>query len=244
MDEAQNPLQTIHTVSNPPSGLIELRDLCKSYQSPAGPVPALKHINLSIRDGEFVAVMGKSGAGKSTLVNRIAGIDCPDSGEISINGVQINHLDEDERARWRGLNMGIVFQFFQLLPSISLTKNVSIPMEFCNRFTAPERKQRALGLLDQVGILDHADKKPSLISGGQQQRVAVARALANDPPIVVADEPTGNLDSKTAAEILDIFSGLARQGKTILIVTHDKTVAARADRIVSLADGELIQPCI
>ena len=240
MEEAQNPLQTIQTVSDPPSALIELRDLCKNYQSPAGPVPALKHINLSIRGGEFVAVMGKSGAGKSTLVNMIAGIDCPDSGEIIINDVAIHRLDEDERARWRGLNMGIVFQFFQLLPSISLTKNVSIPMEFCNRFTAPERKQRALGLLDQVGILDHADKKPSLISGGQQQRVAVARALANDPPIVVADEPTGNLDSKTAAEILDIFSGLARQGKTILIVTHDKTVAARADRIVSLADGELI----
>ncbi len=240
MEEAKNHLQTIQAVSDPPLVLIELRDLCKSYQSPAGPVPALKHIDLSIRSGEFVAVMGKSGAGKSTLVNMIAGIDCPDSGEIIIDGVQIHHLDEDERARWRGLNMGIVFQFFQLLPSISLTKNVSIPMEFCNRFTTPERKQRALSLLDQVGILDHADKKPSLISGGQQQRVAVARALANDPPIVVADEPTGNLDSKTAAEILDIFSGLARQGKTILIVTHDKTVAARADRIVSLADGELV----
>ena len=184
--------------------------------------------------------MGKSGAGKSTLVNMIAGIDSPDSGEIIIDGVPIHRLNEDERARWRGLNMGIVFQFFQLLPSISLTKNVTIPMEFCNRFTAQERKTRALSLLNQVGILDHANKKPSLISGGQQQRVAVARALANDPTIVVADEPTGNLDSKTACEILDIFSGLSQQGKTILIVTHDKTVAARADRIVSIADGELI----
>ena len=212
----------------------------KSYQSPAGPIRALNNINLSLRRGEFVAVMGKSGAGKSTLVNMIAGIDSPDSGEIIIDGVPIHRLNEDERARWRGLNMGIVFQFFQLLPSISLTKNVTIPMEFCNRFTAQERKTRALSLLNQVGILDHANKKPTLISGGQQQRVAVARALANDPTIVVADEPTGNLDSKTACEILDIFSGLSQQGKTILIVTHDKTVAARADRIVSIADGELI----
>ncbi len=228
------------TITDQSTDLIELRDLRKSYQSPAGPIRALKNINLSLRRGEFVAVMGKSGAGKSTLVNMIAGIDSPDSGEIIIDGVPIHRLNEDERARWRGLNMGIVFQFFQLLPSISLTKNVTIPMEFCNRFTAQERKTRALTLLDQVGILDHANKKPSLISGGQQQRVAVARALANDPTIVVADEPTGNLDSKTACEILDIFSGLSQQGKTILIVTHDKTVAARADRIVSIADGELI----
>jgi ABC-type lipoprotein export system ATPase subunit len=228
------------TITDQSIDLIELRDLRKSYQSPAGPIRALKNINLSLRRGEFVAVMGKSGAGKSTLVNMIAGIDSPDSGEIIIDGVPIHRLNEDERARWRGLNMGIVFQFFQLLPSISLTKNVTIPMEFCNRFTAQERKTRALSLLNQVGILDHANKKPSLISGGQQQRVAVARALANDPTIVVADEPTGNLDSKTACEILDIFSGLSQQGKTILIVTHDKTVAARADRIVSIADGELI----
>jgi ABC-type lipoprotein export system ATPase subunit len=228
------------TITDQSTDLIELRDLRKSYQSPAGPIRALNNINLSLRRGEFVAVMGKSGAGKSTLVNMIAGIDCPDSGEIIIDGVPIHRLNEDERARWRGLNMGIVFQFFQLLPSISLTKNVTIPMEFCNRFTAQERKTRALSLLNQVGILDHANKKPSLISGGQQQRVAVARALANDPTIVVADEPTGNLDSKTACEILDIFSGLSQQGKTILIVTHDKTVAARADRIVSIADGELI----
>lgn len=228
------------TITDQSTALIELRDLRKSYQSPAGPIRALNNINLSLRRGEFVAVMGKSGAGKSTLVNMIAGIDSPDSGEIIIDGVPIHRLNEDERARWRGLNMGIVFQFFQLLPSISLTKNVTIPMEFCNRFTAQERKTRALSLLNQVGILDHANKKPTLISGGQQQRVAVARALANDPTIVVADEPTGNLDSKTACEILDIFSGLSQQGKTILIVTHDKTVAARADRIVSIADGELI----
>ena len=219
--------------------LIELRDLRKSYRTPAGPIFALKNINLSVQRGEFVAVMGKSGAGKSTLVNMIAGIDSPDSGEIIINGVSIPDLNEDERARWRGLNMGVVFQFFQLLPSINLVRNITIPMEFCNRYSVPERKTRALFLLDQVGLSDHSRKKPALISGGQQQRVAVARALANDPPLILADEPTGNLDSKTAAEILDLFSQLTRQGKTVLIVTHDKTVAARADRVVTIVDGEI-----
>jgi putative ABC transport system ATP-binding protein len=226
-------------VTDPANPLIELRDLRKSYRTPAGPIFALKNINLSVQRGEFVAVMGKSGAGKSTLVNMIAGIDCPDSGEIAINGVSIQQLSEDERARWRGLNMGVVFQFFQLLPSINLVRNITIPMEFCNRYTVPERNTRALSLLDQVGLGDHARKKPALISGGQQQRVAVARALANDPLLILADEPTGNLDSKTAAEILDLFSELTRQGKTVLIVTHDKTVAARAGRVVSIIDGEL-----
>jgi putative ABC transport system ATP-binding protein len=226
-------------IALPANTLIELRDLRKSYHTPAGPIFALKNIKLSLLPGEFVAVMGKSGAGKSTLVNMIAGIDCPDSGEIIINGVSISDLNEDERARWRGLNMGVVFQFFQLLPSINLVRNITIPMEFCNRYTVPERKIRALNLLEQVGLSDHARKKPALISGGQQQRVAIARALANDPPIIIADEPTGNLDSKTAAEILDLFSDLSRRGKTVLIVTHDKTVAARADRMVTIADGEI-----
>jgi ABC-type lipoprotein export system ATPase subunit len=223
----------------PTTDLIELRDLQKSYQTPAGPIQALRRVNLNIRQGEFVAVMGKSGAGKSTLVNMITGIDQPDSGEIHINGMPIHKLSQDERSRWRGLNLGVVFQFFQLLPSINLVRNVTVPMEFCHQFSPKQRSARALSLLEQVGIAEHARKKPAHISGGQQQRVAIARALANDPPILIADEPTGNLDSKTAAEILDLFSTLVEQGKTLVIMTHDQGVAARASRIIEIADGEI-----
>ncbi|MCC6956508.1 MAG: ABC transporter ATP-binding protein [Anaerolineales bacterium] len=219
--------------------VLELHDLYKSYHTPAGDIPALKGINLQLGQGEFVALIGKSGAGKSTLVNVATGIDHPDQGEVFVNGKPFHLLDEDQRARWRGLNMGVVFQFFQLLPSISLIKNVTMPMEFCNRYTQKERTQRALHLLEQVGLADHAHKKPAHISGGQQQRVAIARALANDPSILVADEPTGNLDSRTAAEIMDLFSDLGQLGKTLLIVTHDKSIAHRADRVIEIVDGEI-----
>jgi len=225
----------------PAGPLIELREVRKSYRTPAGSVVALKRMNLSIQAGEFVVVRGKSGAGKSTLVNMIAGIDRPDSGDVIINGQPLHQLSEDERARWRGINLGVVFQFFQLLPSINLVKNVVMPMEFCNRFSGQERASRALSLLRQVGLNEHVYKKPAFISGGQQQRVAVARALANDPPIIIADEPTGNLDSSTAAEILDLFSGLAQLGKTVLMVTHDRSIASRASRVFELVDGEIIQ---
>jgi ABC-type lipoprotein export system ATPase subunit len=216
-----------------------LSDLVKIYHTPAGDVPALKGISLQVAPGEFVAVIGKSGAGKSTLVNMISGIDRPDEGEIVIAGTRVHTLNEDQRARWRGLNLGIVFQFFQLLPSVNLIKNVTMPMDFRNRFAPRERRERALHLLDQVGIAEHAYKTPAEISGGQQQRVAIARALANDPPILVADEPTGNLDSRTAGEILDLFSHLVEQGKTLLIATHDKSIAARADRRIEIADGQI-----
>ena len=224
-----------------PPAIIELRQLCKSYHTPAGMMPALRGVDLAVASGEFITVMGKSGAGKSTLVNMITGIDQPNSGEILIAGTEVHHLGEDARSRWRGLNPGVVFQFFQLLPSINLIKNVTIPMEFCGVFTPKERRERALHILDQVGLADHVYKRPSEISGGQQQRVAIARALANDPPILIADEPTGNLDSRTSDEIMDLFSGMVSQGKTLLIVTHDKSVARRAVRQVIIADG-LIEP--
>jgi putative ABC transport system ATP-binding protein len=219
--------------------VIELREVHKSYPSPAGPVQALKNINLQVQLGEFIAVVGKSGAGKSTLVNIITGIDQPDHGEVLINGASLHLMNEDQRARLRGINMGVVFQFFQLLPSINLIRNVSIPMEFCSLYTFHERKERALQLLRQVGIEEHANKKPAAISGGQQQRLAIARALANDPPILIADEPTGNLDSRTATEIMDLFTSLVEGGKTLLMVTHDRELAKNAHRNIEISDGEI-----
>jgi ABC-type lipoprotein export system ATPase subunit len=239
MFDIQTTVQPNLAVANPT--IMELRRLTKSYHTPAGNIPALRGLDLAVAPGEFVAVMGKSGAGKSTLVNMITGIDRPDSGEIIIAGTEVHHLSEDALARWRGLNLGVVFQFFQLLPSINLIKNVTIPMEFCGVYTPKERRERALQILDQVGLAEHAHKRPSEISGGQQQRVAVARALANDPPILVADEPTGNLDSRTSDEIMDLFAGLVGQGKTLLIVTHDKSVAERATRRVTIIDGFIQQ---
>jgi len=227
------------TAIEAPRSMIEIRNLVKSYHTPAGPVPALRGLNLRVEQGEFVAITGKSGAGKSTLVNTLTGIDRADQGEIWVAG-QPAPRDEDTLARWRGLTLGVVFQFFQLLPSISLVKNVMIPMEFCGRYTPRQRKQRAQMLLEQVGLAGHTPTRPSDLAGGQQQRVAIARALANDPPIIVADEPTGNLDSRTTTEILDLFAGLAAQGKTLLVVTHDAGVARRAGRQVTIADGQII----
>ncbi len=218
---------------------IDLRKLVKSYKTPAGKIPALKSIDLQVHHGEFLAVLGKSGAGKSTLINMITGIDLPDSGEIIIENTSLQTLNEDQRASWRGLSLGVVFQFFQLLPTLNLIKNITIVMDFCNRYPPRERNDRALHLLEQVGIGEHAHKYPSEISGGQQQRAAIARALANDPPVIVADEPTGNLDSRTANDILNLFSGLAGYGKTLLIVTHDKGVASRASRRIEITDGEI-----
>jgi len=220
--------------------LIELRNLIKHYKTAAGDFPALKGINLQVVRGDFVAIYGKSGAGKSTLINLITGIDNPTSGEIIIDDTPLHALNEDQRSRWRGKNLGIVFQFFQLLPSLTLIENITLAMDFCNTYPLKERKARALQLLDRVGIAQHAYKTPSKISGGQQQRVAIARALANDPPVIVADEPTGNLDSRTAHEIFDLFSSLVEHGKTLLVVTHDKEIASRATRIIEMADGAIV----
>lgn len=219
------------------TALIELRQVVKLYQTPAGDFPALKGVNLKVAPGEFLAVIGKSGAGKSTLVNLIACIDSPTSGEIIINGVPVHRLNEDQKARWRGENLGVVFQFFQLLPSLNLIENITIPMDFRDTYPLSEQAGRALSLLDRVGIAEHAYKVPAKISGGQQQRVAIARALANDPPVIVADEPTGNLDSRTAGEIFDLFASLVDQGKTVLVVSHEKEIARWATRTVEIADG-------
>jgi ABC-type lipoprotein export system ATPase subunit len=220
--------------------VIRLRNLVKTYSSAAGEFPVLKEIDANIYQGEFVGVIGKSGSGKSTLLNMIAGIDRPTSGEIHVGDMPVHELNESELAVWRGRNMGVVFQFFQLLPMLSLMENVMLPMDFCNMYTPRQRKERALELLRLVELGEHAMKLPSAISGGEQQRVAIARALANDPPIVLADEPTGNLDSKTADVVFNIFMGLMKQGKTVVMVTHDNSLAQRATRTMLLVDGEII----
>lgn len=193
--------------------LIELRNVTKIFETAAGPFTALDNITLNVDRGEFVAIIGKSGSGKSTLMNMISGIDRPTSGEVFIGDTAVHTLNESEMAVWRGRNVGIVFQFFQLLPALSLVENVMLPMDFCNMFTPRERRERAMMLLEQVDMADQAHKLPSAISGGQQQRVAIARALANDPPIILADEPTGNLDSKTAQQVFALFERLVDQAK-------------------------------
>ncbi len=222
------------------SALIELKGVQKSYRTAVGDYPALKSVDLHIEAGEFVSVIGKSGSGKTTLINMITGIDRPTAGEVWVNGTAVHTLRENQLARWRGKNLGIVFQFFQLLPIISVVENVMLPMDFCHSYPQRQRAERALHLLDLVGLADHAYKLPTALSGGQQQRVAIARALANDPPIVIADEPTGNLDSKTAESVFALFNKLIEQGKTIIIVTHDSGLAKRTNRTALITDGEIV----
>ena len=220
--------------------IIDLRDVHKYYKTAIGDYQALNSIDLQINPGEFVSIIGKSGSGKSTLLNMITGIDRPTTGEVYVNGTAVHELNENRMARWRGKNLGIVFQFFQLLPTISVIENIMLPMDFCRTYPMREREQRALELLDMVELADHAYKLPTALSGGQQQRVAIARALANDPPIVIADEPTGNLDSKTAESVFALFNNLVAQGKTIIIVTHDSGLAKQTHRTALIADGEIV----
>ena len=226
--------------SNGNHSLIELRGVSKNYKTAAGDFPALKSINLDMKTGEFVSVIGKSGSGKSTLLNLNTGIDRPSSGEVVVNNTAVHKLSENQMALWRGKNLGIVFQFFQLLPTISVIENIMLPMDFCKTYPMRQREKRALELLDLVELSEHAYKMPTALSGGQQQRVAIARALANDPPIIIADEPTGNLDSKTADNIFQLFRNLVAEGKTIIIVTHDSGLAKRAERTALIADGEIV----
>ncbi len=220
--------------------IIELRDVQKSYTSAAGEFRALRGINLQINAGEFVSIIGKSGSGKSTLLNMVTGIDRPTAGEVLVNGTAVHKLDENQLAGWRGGSMGIIFQFFQLLPALSLMQNVILPMDLAGIYKPRERRERAEHLLEIVDLADQMHKLPSMVSGGQQQRAAMARALANDPPIIIADEPTGNLDSKTAATVFNLFNSLVEQGKTIIIVTHDSSLARRAHRTALITDGEIV----
>src|SRR6266498_1684692 len=233
MDEQKNNGNGNHPI-------IDLQDVHKYYKTAIGDYHALNSIDLQINAGEFVSIIGKSGSGKSTLLNMITGIDRPTSGEVYVNSTAVHELNENRMARWRGKNLGIVFQFFQLLPTISVIENIMLPMDFCRTYPMREREQRALALLEMVELADHAYKLPTALSGGQQQRVAIARALANDPPVVIADEPTGNLDSKTADSVFELFENLVAQGKTIIIVTHDSALAKRTHRTALIADGEIV----
>jgi putative ABC transport system ATP-binding protein len=225
----------------PASHLIELRQVVKTYHSSAGDFTALKGIDLVAEAGEFLAIIGKSGSGKSTLVNMITGIDRPTSGEVWVGGTAVHTLSEGQMAEWRGRNLGVIFQFFQLLPTLTLMQNVMLPMDFCLTYPIPERRERAMYLLEQVGLADFAHKLPSAVSGGFQQLAAIARALANDPPILVADEPTGNLDSRTAETVFQLFNQLINDGKTIVMVTHDQDRASRVTRAITVVDGELME---
>lgn len=220
--------------------IIRMRGITKTFRSAAGEATVLKGVDVDILPGQFVSVVGRSGSGKSTLVNMITGIDRPTSGSVEIGGQNILHMPESDMAVWRGRHLGIVFQFFQLLPMLTLIENVMLPMDFCNMYPPAMREERALGLLTRVGLDDFAYKLPGAVAGGQQQSAAVARALANDPPILIADEPTGNLDSVTAEQVMEIFEELAALGKTILFVTHDRTLALRTNRRLLISDGELV----
>jgi putative ABC transport system ATP-binding protein len=223
----------------PGTPLIEMNDILKVFKSSAGEFTALKGVTACFYEGEFVSVVGKSGSGKSTLVNMITGIDHPSKGTVRIRDVMVHKLSESRMSQWRGRNLGIVFQFFQLLPMLTLLENVMLPMDFCNIYTPDERPNRAMELLELVDLKNYAHSLPYAVSGGQQQSTAIARALANDPPIIIADEPTGNLDSKSAERIFEIFSSLVDRGKTVLMVTHDHGLASRTQRVLMIADGEL-----
>lgn len=232
---------------NIPAGarpFIELRGVSKVFKTSAGDFTALRQVNLDFERSEFTAIIGKSGSGKSTLINMITGIDHPSAGSVRIGDTELYKMKEGQMAEWRGRNLGIVFQFFQLLPTLNVLENTLLPMDYCKTYPPAERVPRAMKLLELVGLDSMAQKLPAALSGGQQQIAAIARALANDPPVIIADEPTGNLDSRTAELVLNIFESLAQQGKTILMVTHDPTLVRRATRRVIISDGELVNEAV
>lgn len=220
--------------------LVRLQHVVKHYRVPGGSFTALNDIDLCVSRGEFVALVGKSGSGKSTLINIIAGIDRVSAGEVDVASTALHVLDEEQLSSWRGKNVGLVFQFFQLLPTLTVAENVMLPMDFCKMWPARERRARAMTLLDKLGIAEQADKLPADLSGGQQQRTAIARALANDPPLILADEPTGNLDSHTAHEVMRLFAMLVGEGKTVVMATHERDFQHYFSRTIMLDDGVLV----
>ena len=232
--------QDFHSNTGETQPLIDLWKVVKTYDSLAGSVTALQGIDLQVFSGEFLVVTGKSGSGKTTLVNIVTGLDRSTSGEIWVADAPLHRFNAEKAARLRGKTMGVVFQSFELLPTLTVLQNVMLPMDFARRYSLRDQRQRAMRLLEQVDISEHARKLPTALSGGQQQRLAIARAMANDPAILVADEPTGSLDSVTATAVIDLFVDLVRQGRTILLVTHDKDVAKRGSRIITLSDGQII----
>jgi len=221
--------------------IIEIKDVVKSFPVGDAEITILKGISLQVKQGEFLSIVGPSGNGKSTLLNMITGIDRPSSGEIIVTGQPVHKMSEDKLAAWRGENVGIIFQFFQMLPALSLLQNVILPMDLAasRKYKPKERRERAEHLLEIVGLGDQMNKLPSAVSGGQQQRAAIARALANDPPLLIADEPTGNLDSATSHDVFDLFAEVVSKGKTMLMVTHDKELAQRVPRVVEILDGKI-----
>ncbi len=230
-----------NNIHNNGDHLVHVDGVIKNFQGPAGIINVLKSVNLSVHAGEFLGVRGPSGSGKSTLINMITGIDRPTSGSVRVAGQPIEKMTENQLARFRGKHIGVIFQFFQLLPTLTVVENVMLPMDFCRVWNSKERPGRAMMLLEQVGLADQANKLPNTLSGGQQQRAAIARALANDPPLLMGDEPTGNLDSKTADQVFALFADLVSKGKTFMMVTHDKDLAARIPRVIDVRDGVLYE---
>jgi len=219
--------------------LVSLEEVAKVFKTRAGPFTALQGIDLEIQDHEFVAIVGPSGSGKSTLINMMTGIDRPTSGEVHVAGERLTGLSENKVAKWRGRNVGVVFQFFQLMPTLTVLENVMLPMQYCGTYKG-QRRERAMEMLELVEVPETADKYPSQISGGQQQRSAIARALVNDPDLIVGDEPTGNLDTVSAGLVFELFGELVQQGKTIVMVTHDRELAGRIPRVEEVRDGRLV----
>ena len=228
----------------PAQAMIQLHKVVKTFKNAAGEFTVLKGVNLSLRKGEFVAIVGKSGSGKSTLLGLLAGLDLPSSGKVVIGGTDIYQMSESARSLWRGRNLGVVFQFFQLLPMLTLLENVMLPMDYVGMYDFYERPSRAMQLLKLVGLEEQADKLPVAVSTGQQQSAAIARALANDPPVICADEPTGNLDTRSADIIIKLFESLVKKGKTIAMVTHDPSLTGRTTRTIIISDGELIDETV